>query len=335
LSTADHHTVGIHPRVNIGSARWVRFRSAPTLWVSAPFALAGEAKPTPTSARNLLPVLVQWEIDRALLWSDLFVVDENGRVLKYGLQAGRDKRTCPGALNYPEPYVYQREPEELEYVAGKAETKRIADREQDWARKANVPYPGFGKPYPPWADQFKIADQCAYRVERSRAAYLALASKVSKDAAKDIHTALALVDNGLRRREPLCFAIVTGSTPVCVKPRTSPWGPDAATHELVAAPTNAERLKRVSQLAAFVALSRAATVLVEPQHGDYIVESPLVKDARTRLATDGVQILAGLERAAAAARARAEAEEKKRVEIERRRAALVERARQGRMHGDK
>ena len=31
LSTAGHHTVGIHPRVNIGSARWVRFRSAPTL----------------------------------------------------------------------------------------------------------------------------------------------------------------------------------------------------------------------------------------------------------------------------------------------------------------
>jgi very-short-patch-repair endonuclease/ATP-dependent exoDNAse (exonuclease V) alpha subunit len=30
LSTADHHAVGIHPRVNIGSARWVRFRSAPT-----------------------------------------------------------------------------------------------------------------------------------------------------------------------------------------------------------------------------------------------------------------------------------------------------------------
>jgi len=27
---ADHHGVGIHPRVNIGSARWVRFRSAPT-----------------------------------------------------------------------------------------------------------------------------------------------------------------------------------------------------------------------------------------------------------------------------------------------------------------
>ena len=30
MSTADHHTVGFHPRVNIGSARWVRFRSAPT-----------------------------------------------------------------------------------------------------------------------------------------------------------------------------------------------------------------------------------------------------------------------------------------------------------------
>jgi ribose 5-phosphate isomerase A len=30
LSTADHHTVGIHPRVNIGSARWVKFRSART-----------------------------------------------------------------------------------------------------------------------------------------------------------------------------------------------------------------------------------------------------------------------------------------------------------------
>ena len=31
MSTADHHAVGIHPRVNIGSARWVKFRSAPTL----------------------------------------------------------------------------------------------------------------------------------------------------------------------------------------------------------------------------------------------------------------------------------------------------------------
>ena len=32
LSTAGRHAVSIHPRVNIGSARWVRFRSAPTLF---------------------------------------------------------------------------------------------------------------------------------------------------------------------------------------------------------------------------------------------------------------------------------------------------------------
>jgi hypothetical protein len=30
LSTADRHAVGVHPRVNIGSAGWVKFRSAPT-----------------------------------------------------------------------------------------------------------------------------------------------------------------------------------------------------------------------------------------------------------------------------------------------------------------
>jgi hypothetical protein len=31
LSTADHHTVGIHPRVNIGLAGWVKFGLAPTI----------------------------------------------------------------------------------------------------------------------------------------------------------------------------------------------------------------------------------------------------------------------------------------------------------------
>jgi hypothetical protein len=30
LSTVDHHAVGFHPRVNIGSAGWVNIGSAPT-----------------------------------------------------------------------------------------------------------------------------------------------------------------------------------------------------------------------------------------------------------------------------------------------------------------
>ena len=32
LSTADHPNVGFHPWLNIQSARWLRFGSAPTLW---------------------------------------------------------------------------------------------------------------------------------------------------------------------------------------------------------------------------------------------------------------------------------------------------------------
>jgi len=34
LSTADHLKVGCHPWLNIGSARWLRFESAPTGFAS-------------------------------------------------------------------------------------------------------------------------------------------------------------------------------------------------------------------------------------------------------------------------------------------------------------
>lgn len=303
--------------------------------LAAPYTFAaGEVRGAVVSTRDLLPQLVQREIERALVWSDLFV-NESGRSIRYGWTTGQARGSCPDYRSGKGRPVYQREPEELEYVASASERQHLSQREQEWARNARVAYPAFGKPYPPWADQYKIADPCIYRVERSRAAYLGLAHKAAKEASIHVEAALDLVDTALRRREPLCLTFDASSTIACVKPRTNPMDLAPMAHDLIAASTEMERLARVSRLAAFVAIAQTAVVVIEPQAGDYIVENPLVRAARSRIASDMLLISTGLERDASASRARAEAAEKKRQEIERQRAEAATRAIEGRRIGDR
>jgi Arc/MetJ family transcription regulator len=69
LSAIDRHAVGFHPQVNIGSAGWVKSRSAPTVSQQAGYRREPEGKNIMTTVQITLPDQLAQEAQRAGLLS--------------------------------------------------------------------------------------------------------------------------------------------------------------------------------------------------------------------------------------------------------------------------